>query len=472
MLISRKKEQQILKNAFAAEYSQFVAVYGRRRVGKTFLVREVFGNKILFSHTGVSNEKMSIQLKAFSDSLKTCGYKTDKMPGDWIEAFSLLKEFIDSSKTKKKVIFLDELSWMDTARSNFLTALEFFWNGWASARKDIVLVVCASSTSWILDNLIHNKGGLYNRLNAQIRLLPFSLKECDELAKANGLILDHMDELQYYMSLGGIPYYWNLLEKGYSASQNMDHIFFAEEAPLRDEYDYLYAALFKKPEVYMKIVKALAQKKSGMTRLELIEAARLSDSGSITRKLDELEQCGFIRKYYEYGKKKKDAIYQLIDSFTLFYFKFMEKRPSDAQYWTHTIGTPKINTWKGLAFERVCLLHIEQIKRKLEIGGVLTEVQSWHCRADESRGLNGSQIDLLICRKDRVINLCEMKYHDGLYSMTKADYESIQNKINDFVRATGSRDAIHPTLITSYGVKENNYSDKMQAFITADELFS
>lgn len=356
MIISRQNEQKILQNALNSKQSEFVAIYGRRRIGKTFLVREVLGTYFLFSHTGVANKKTELQLEAFCDSLKTSGYKITNKPKDWFEAFSLLKEFIAGSKNKKKVIFLDELSWMDTARSNFLTALEFFWNGWASARKDVVLVVCASSTSWIIDNLIHNKGGLHNRLTGQIHLNPFNLNECDQLAKANGLILDHMDVLKYYMALGGVPFYWNLLKKGYSVAQNMDSIFFNPDAPLRDEYQYLYASLFKKPEVYMTIVKALTKKKSGMSRLELLDETHLNNSGIFTKKLEELEQCGFIRKYYEFGKQKKDAIYQLIDSFTLFYFRFLEKRPSDPHFWSNSLGTPKINTWQGLAFERVCLL--------------------------------------------------------------------------------------------------------------------
>src|SRR5574344_295598 len=471
MIISRQNEQKILQNALNSKQSEFVAIYGRRRIGKTFLVREVLGTYFLFSHTGVANKKTELQLEAFCDSLKTSGYKITNKPKDWFEAFSLLKEFIAGSKNKKKVIFLDELSWMDTARSNLLTALEFFWNGWASARKDVVLVVCASSTSWIIDNLIHNKGGLHNRLTGQIHLNPFNLNECDQLAKANGLILDHMDVLKYYMALGGVPFYWNLLKKGYSVAQNMDSIFFNPDAPLRDEYQYLYASLFKKPEVYMTIVKALTKKKSGMSRLELLDETHLNNSGIFTKKLEELEQCGFIRKYYEFGKQKKDAIYQLIDSFTLFYFRFLEKRPSDPHFWSNSLGTPKINTWQGLAFERVCLLHTEQIKMKLEIGGVLTEVHSWYCTADEDKGLNGSQIDLLICRKDHVINICEMKYYDGPYTMSKSDYESIQNKINDFRLATNTRYALHPTLITSFGAKKNSYSDQMQALITADDLF-
>jgi len=471
MLISRRNEKKILLNALREEQSKFIAVYGRRRIGKTFLVRETFGNTIYFSHTGIANGNMKLQLKAFYDSAVTAGFRIGDVPKDWIEAFGALKQFIMKSKKKKKVIFLDELSWMDTPKSNFLAALEFFWNGWASGRKDIILVACASSTSWIIDNIIHNKGGLHNRLNYQIQLNPFSLRECEELVKANHLVIDRQDILQYYMALGGIPYYWTLLEKGASLPQNFNRLFFAENAYLRDEYEYLYASLFKRPEPYVAIVSALAKKKSGMTRLELILAAHLNNSGVTTKKLRELEQCGFIRQFREYGKEKKGSVYQLIDNFTLFYFQFMENKSSDPNFWLHSLGTPKINTWKGLAFEHVCLQHIEQIKNKLGIGGVVTEVYSWHCSTDVEQGISGAQIDLLIYRKDRVINVCEIKYSDSTYSVTKTVYDSVMGKISDFRISTGTRYNLFPTLISAADVKINTYSEKMQAVITGEDLF-
>jgi len=283
MLVSRQREQEILRNSLKEEQSSFIAIYGRRRVGKTFLVRETFGDAIFFSHTGIADGTLKLQLKAFYDSAVTAGCDAPKVPKDWIEAFSILKQSVMKSRRRKKVIFLDELSWMDTPRSHFLTALEFFWNGWASGRKDIVLIVCASATSWIMDNIVHNKGGLHNRLNDQIQLNPFTLKECEELARANGLKTDRQDILQYYMALGGIPYYWKLLERGASTAQNFDRLFFTENARLRDEYEYLYASLFKKPEPYVAIVSTLAKKKSGMTRLELITAAHLTNSGVTTK---------------------------------------------------------------------------------------------------------------------------------------------------------------------------------------------
>lgn len=470
MLVAREKEQQMLQDALLSLQSQFIAIYGRRRVGKTFLVREVYGNQLFFSHTGVANQKTAVQLNAFADSLNSYGMKRST-PTNWIDAFGILKEEISKSKEKKKIIFLDELSWIDTARSDFMAALEFFWNGWASGRKDIVLIVCASSTSWMINKVVHNRGGLHNRLTGQIHLKPFQLADCEKLVKSYGLSMSRSDILNCYMIMGGVPYYWGLLKKGYSLSQNIDAIFFAADAPLKDEYKYLYYSLFKNPEVYMSIVNVLGKKKKGLTRQEIIEGAKLINSGAVSKQLEELELCGFIRKYTEFGKKKKDAVYQLIDSFTLFYYAFMEKKPTDEHFWMNSIGTPKINTWQGLAFERICMLHVTQIKKKMEIGGVLTEEYSWCCNENEDEGVSGAQIDLLIHRKDQVINICEMKYSEGMYMLSKAESEKIQNRVVAFRKVTKTRCALHPILVTTVGLKENSYSGIIQAVVTMDDLF-
>ncbi len=274
------------------------------------------------------------------------------------------------------------------------------------------------------------------------------------------------------MIMGGIPFYWGFLDKGYSLPQNIDRIFFSKDAPLDCEFDYLYAALFKKPEPYIKIVSALGKKKTGMTREELLKATHMADSGNFTVRLEELESCGFIRKYRQYGMKERNAVYQLIDNYTLFYYKFLEEKPTDEHYWSNQINTPQINAWCGLAFERVCLEHLSQMKHALGISGVLSEAYSWACKANEASGIYGSQIDLMIVRKDQVINLCEMKYSAKKYAISAKVDEEIRRKIADFLTVTGARYAIHPTLVTPYGVAAGSYTGNIQNVITADDLFS
>lgn len=471
LIIGRKKELELLDYIAKDDCSHFVALYGRRRVGKTFLVRQAYGDRFTFQHSGLSNGKMKDQIFAFVSSLKDSGYEFKTKPKNWLETFEGLKDLVRHSSEKRKIIFIDELSWMDTQKSDLMMALENFWNGFAAGRRDVVLIVCASATSWMLSKVIHNKGGLYNRLTEQIHLRTFNLNECEEYVKAAGIAFTRNQILEYYMIFGGVPYYWSFLKKGFSLSQNVDNILFDRDAPLKDEFKYLYASIFKNPDVYVKIIENLSLKKVGMTREELIEKAGIINSGDLTNKLEELESCGFIRKYYAFGAKKKNALFQLMDNFTLFHYRFLQNKPSDEHFWSNQINTPEVNTWLGLAFERVCLEHVEQIKKKLGISGVLTEVNSWYCRADEEKGLYGSQIDLLLVRKDQVINLCEMKYSGAEFRITEKVDLSISKKIHDLILQTETKYAIHPTLVTTYGIVPNAYANRVQAVITMDDLF-
>ncbi|MBO4374509.1 MAG: ATP-binding protein [Lachnospiraceae bacterium] len=471
MIVGRKKELKILGGSLRDDRSHFIALYGRRRIGKTFLVREAFGYRFTFQHAGLSKGGLKEQLFAFSSSVRDAGGEVKKNAKNWLEAFEYLKDLIRSSSEKKKVVFIDELSWMDTPRCDLMPALENFWNGWASGRKDVVLIVCASATSWMLSNVIHNKGGLYNRVTEEIHLEMFSLRECEEYVKSFGFTFTRDQILQYYMVFGGVPYYWTFLEKGESIPQIIDRIIFAGNAPLHDEFTYLYASIFRHPDAYVRIIKTLSKRKAGMSREEIIENSKIVNSGDLTKKLEELESCGFIRKYRAYGMKKKNAVYQLIDFFTLFYYTFMENEPTDPRFWTDHINTPIINTWKGLAFERVALSHIDRIKQKLGISGVQTDVNAWYCRQDKEKGITGAQIDLLIVRKDQVINLCEMKYSDTDFRVTEEAEKGLREKINSFVTVSGTGYAIFPTLVTTHGLAEGGYADIFQSVVVLDDLF-
>ena len=471
MIIGRKEEQQILRSAVQSENSEFVAVYGRRRVGKTYLIRETFGYKFTFQHTGLAKGNTKEQLFSFAISLRDAGYDDCPIPKSWLEAFSLLSTYLKNSTDEKKIVFLDELPWMDTPRSNFISAFEHFWNGWASARKDIVLIICGSATSWIINKVINDHGGLHNRVTKQIALQPFTLKECEMFAQSKGLEMSRYQLAECYMVLGGIPYYWSLLEKGLSLAQNIDKIIFAKNGKLSNEFDQLYASLFKSPEQYIDIVTALGKKKAGMTREEIIAATDKYSNGALSKVLDELEYCGFIRKYNGFDKKSKQAIYQLIDNYTLFYFKFIQQNENnDEHFWSASIDSAMHRAWSGLAFERLCMAHTQQIKAALGIAGVLSNVYSWRKEADETS--DGAQIDLLIDRKDQVINLCEMKYSLSEY-IIDAEYEQkLRNKKSVFIDTTNTRKAVHLTMVTTFGIKVNAHSGIVQNEITLEDLFS
>ena len=471
MIIGRKEEQQILRSAVQSENSEFVAVYGRRRVGKTYLIRETFGYKFTFQHTGLAKGNTKEQLFSFAISLRDAGYDDCPIPKSWLEAFSLLSTYLKNSTDEKKIVFLDELPWMDTPRSNFISAFEHFWNGWASARKDIVLIICGSATSWIINKVINDHGGLHNRVTKQIALQPFTLKECEMFAQSKGLEMSRYQLAECYMVFGGIPYYWSLLEKGLSLAQNIDKIIFAKNGKLSNEFDQLYASLFKSPEQYIDIVTALGKKKAGMTREEIIVAIDKYSNGALSKVLDELEYCGFIRKYNGFDKKSKQAIYQLIDNYTLFYFKFIQQNENnDEHFWSASIDSAMHRAWSGLAFERLCMAHTQQIKAALGIAGVLSNVYSWRKEADETS--DGAQIDLLIDRKDQVINLCEMKYSLSEYAIDAEYEQKLRNKKSAFIDTTNTRKAVHLTMVTTFGIKVNAHSGIVQNEITLEDLFS
>lgn len=476
MLIGRDKEKQILQNALTEEYSQFVAVYGRRRVGKTFLIRESYDYKFTFQFTGAANTSSRKQLARFRMALKEHGL-TDmpKVFANWMTAFSELKRYINLQPEGKKIIFLDELPWMDAPRSGFLSELESFWNGWASARKDIVFVVCGSATSWMVKKIIKNKGGLHNRLTHRIALKPFSLRLCEELVQSRGIEMTRKQILNGYMIFGGVPYYWSLLQKGYSLTQEIDRLILTNDGDMYDEFSMLYASLFKKPEPYIKIISLLAGKKEGMTRIELIDKGGLEDNGALSKILDDLEWCGFIRGYTVIGKQVKDEIFQLIDHYTLFYYEFIHGKRHGKNFWQAMEGKPQYNNWCGRAFERVCLWHTDQIKQKIGISGVLTNEYAWrHVPKNQSAEpkSEGVQIDLLLDRSDGIIDLCEIKYSSDKYSITEAYHEKLNRRKAVFAEVTKTRKALHTVLITTYGLANNAYVGDIQNEIQLDDLFS
>ena len=470
MLIGRNKEKAILQEALDKEESQFIAVYGRRRVGKTYLIRESYGYQFYFQFTGAARTSFKQQLARFALALQEQGLKDAPTEiKSWMEAFSLLKRLINQKDGGKKVIFLDELPWLDTPRSGFLSELEVFWNGWASARKDIVLVVCGSATSWMVNKIIKNKGGLHNRLTQRIALKPFTLKLCKELTISNGVELSQRQIIEAYMIFGGVPYYWSLLKKGASLAQEVDRLIFSDGGEMYDEFSMLYASLFKKPEPYIKVISLLADKNYGMTRQELISAGGFNDNGAFTDILSDLEWCGFIRSYQNTGKQVKDIVYQLVDNFTVFYYTFVKDHRRTQNYWQTMQGKSKYNAWCGLAFERVCLWHTEQIKAKLGISGVVTTENAWRNTAKDD--VPGAQIDLLINRGDGITDICEIKFSNEEYAITSEYMEKLLQKKSVYQTVTKTQNAVHLVMITTFGLAKNAHYGEIQNEVTAEDLF-
>ncbi len=474
-IIGREYEQHILKNLCEEKEARLVAVYGRRRVGKTYLVKYFFDEKFDFFFTGSFETSAKVQLTLFRDALRQHSGTDRQMPQNWFAAFDQLKEYLTGLKKKQIVVFLDELPWMDTPKSNFLAAFTYFWNTWGSTRDGLKLIVCGSATSWMLDKVVGDKGGLYGRSSRSIYLAPFSLGEVESFLKLRkGIVWNRYQILEVYMILGGIPYYLDMLEKGLPFTQNIDNLFYRDGALLCNEYDFLFRSLFKSATFYRQVVEALAKKNKGLTLREIKDEMEIGDGGSLTEVLKNLCKCDFIREYSAYGKKGKGSIYQLTDLFSLYYLKFISGRTGlDEHFWSNVKDTVR-QAWAGYAFEQACLHHISQIRGALSIKGVLTNVCTWSSpKQTDKDGTEwpGVQIDLLLCRDDHIIDVCEMKYCQTEFVVTGKYAEQLRERNAVFTHFTKAKDAIHTVLVTTYGLKQNIHSDSINNVVTMDDLF-
>lgn len=466
--IGRQEEIRLLQKLQKTGKPEFIAVYGRRRVGKTYLIQQFFENKFAFSTTGIIEGKREDQLFAFTSALVAAGYP-GKRPKNWLEAFEMLKTTLDQQNHKGRcVIYIDELPCFDTPKSGFVKALGHFWNTWASLRKNVILIVCGSATSWMVDNIIDNHGGLHDRITHSIYLRQFNLCETETYLKSRGILWPRQMIVETYMMLGGIPYYLSLLDNQESLAQNIDQLYFRKNAELSQEYSRLYASLFKSPEPYLRIVEVLGKNKQGMTRSELEEALKTPSSGSLTKQLDNLVHCDLIRRYISKVKGKpkvKDAYYQLVDFFSLFHLTFSKKITTE-DYWEQHLNTPVTNTWLGLVFERICVAHQYQIRHALGLDRIAVEFYSWR-----NNTMPRSQIDLIIERADHLINLCEIKYTYSEYTITASEDKKLKTRITAFSSATKTKCGIIPTWITPHGLFQNEYATSVQYQVILDDLF-
>ena len=468
-LIGRKSEIKRLTDYVQSEKSELLAVYGRRRVGKTFLIKQFFNENFTFYFSGAENASKQQQLFNFTTALNTYSGVENVVSDNWQIAFVQLEQYLRKVKTKgRKVIFIDELPWLDNAKSGFLSAFEYFWNTYASSQKEIFLIICGSATSWIMNKIIKNRGGLHNRVTRQIWLEPFTLNETEQFLKSKKIAFSRFQIAECYMILGGIPYYLEQLEKSLSLSQNIDNLFFTKNATLQSEYSKLYASLFKSPEKYMQIVEVLAKKRKGLTRDEIVKFSNISNGGGLTTMLEELELCGFILINNNFTTKKNLQLYQLTDFYSLFYLNFVKnKKGTNNDYWSSLIDNTTHKAWAGYSFELLCQSHICQIKRALSIGGVVSYSSGWRSKNAET----GAQIDLLIDRNDSIINLCEMKYTTKEFIITKSYDEILRNKRGVFIEESNTKKSVHITMITTYGVKHNEYWGNIQSEVLLDDLF-
>jgi AAA+ ATPase superfamily predicted ATPase len=468
-IIGRKPEIQLLKKAVDNNRSELIAVYGRRRVGKTFLIREYFKKDLVFELTGLSGGSIKNQLENFNKEILHRGKaetNSGKAPTKWFEAFTYLENYLATLKTKKKkVVFIDEFPWIATPKSDFLVVFENFWNNYCTKRDDLIVVICGSSASYMVKKIINNKKGLHNRITQKIRLLPFTIHETDLFLKSRGINYTTYDTIQVYMSIGGVPHYLEKLQKGLSVAQNLDELCFDKNGLLHDEFNQLYASLFDDSEKHLTLIKTLAKLNKGITRNELIEKSGISSSGDFTLKLNELIESGFVSESPYYQNKKQLSLFRLSDEYSKFYLKFIDNtKNSGAGTWQRLHKSQSYVSWAGFAFEALCLKHIPQLKKALKIDAIYSISSSWFNKK--------AQIDLLIDRDDNIVNLCELKFYASPYTMDKSEYLTIKNKIAEFQQETKTRKNIFVTMVTSYGIKENQYSKELiQNDLTIDCFF-
>ncbi len=451
-IAGRKPEIALLLSLLQKNEAEFLAIYGRRRVGKTFLIRQVYKQQIVFECSGLHKKSFKQQLENFWLTLQEFANDASLPPQTWLQAFAQLKSYLNTLKSvKKKVIFLDEIPWFETPRSGFLAALDNFWNQYCSKRDDIILVICGSAASWIIKKVINNKGGLHNRITSHIRLVPFTLQETKEFLEMNNIQLTLKDITQLYMCIGGIPFYLRNVQAGKSIPQILDDLLFLPQASLKNEFSNLYASLFKNNELHEQIIAALATRSKGLSRSEIIEHTGINSGGGLSILLRELMECGFITQIFPIYDKKDHTLYRLVDEYSLFYFKFLKSNKLKTS-WTQISAKSAYKIWQGFAFENVCLKHTQPIKVALGISGIITNEYSWTYRGDK-----GAQIDLIIDRSDNCINLFELKFHHSAFEISKDYAEKLQNKIHIFKTQTQTKKNVFFTFLTAFGVKQNKY---------------
>jgi uncharacterized protein len=469
-LLGRDAEQQKLQQFLQNKEAELVAIVGRRRVGKTFLVKKVYAKEIIFHITGIQHATKELQLQNFAEARNTFFTAASNLavPKKWFEAFLQLKQLLGETPRKRRVLFFDEFPWLAAGSYEFIKAFDYFWNTWA-VDQNLVVVICGSSATWMISNIINHKGGLHNRVTQKLHLQPFTLLQTEQYFTARGINFTRESIAQIYMALGGIPYYLKDIQKGETAVQTINKLCFGREAVLYGEFDNLYKALFTNYQKHIAVIKALAKKWKGLTRQEIVDDTSISTGGSLSFILQELEDSHFIQSYIPFGKKQRETLYRLTDEYSLFYLHFIASNKNETDYWLKKFNTQEVKIWSGFAFESLCIKHIQGIKQALGIAGIYSQQASFIKRKDEVSA--GCQIDLLIDRADNAINICDMKYYGGLYTLTEAELKNLQQKKNIFQEATKTKKQLFITLITTQGLYSNAFAQLIDKQLDMNALF-
>ncbi len=468
-VLGRENEKRIFDDLLNSDKAEFLAVYGRRRIGKTFLIRNYLYKEIVFDFTGANKANNQAQLANFAMVFSEQCHELEQAPENWSEAFYLLAKHLKSLKREKKlVVFFDELPWLDRPKSGFLSALEFFWNQYGSQMENLLFIGCGSAASWMMKNIVHARGGLYKRMTRSIELQPFTLKETSIFLRSKNLMFTEYQILQLYMALGGIPFYLEAIKPEMSVSQILQDLFFTKNGFLKNEFRPLYQSLFRKAEHHLLLVETLSKHPHGITRDKLSKESKIAEGGSLSRALNNLIDSGFVQMILPFDKKKKEALFRLVDLFSIFYLKFVHNQSN--VNWQSVSQTPAYQSWCGYAFENICLLHVEQIKRKLGIAGVEVQVYSWKKSGTTTEF--GTQIDMVLDRKDGIVHLCEAKFSESEFVLNKVYNAKLRQRRTIFKEAVKSKKNVVTTLFTTYpAIKNEYYLEEIHSEVSMDFLF-
>lgn len=461
-MVGREVYTDRMQEILHIKKSSFVAVTGRRRIGKTYIIDEVYKDHICLRVTGIQNGSQLVQITNFIQKLaEYSSFPIVSIPKNWQEAFMLLKAYLKTlPKGKKQVIFFDELPWISTNRSGFNQILAHLWNDYISKEKHFILVICGSATSWISQKILNDRGGFHNRVSLHLSLKPFTLNETRLFLESKNIQLTESSISELYMTMGGIPYYLDNIQKGESPSQSIARMCFSTTGILRHEYVNLYRSLFDNATLHEAVVKALAKTQSGLTRVDIIKQSKIDAGGPFTRCMEDLLVSGFVIENIPFGKKKQGSIYKLADEYSVFYHKFIEPNKNmHENEWQKVSASQQYKIWQGLAFETLCQKHLPELKAILGISGVKTTQANFRHKGDKSN--EDFQIDIVIDRMDQVINLCECKYYGSEYTISNEYANKLLRRKTLFIEETKTKKSVFNTLISNTDVMDNEY--KLQA---------
>jgi AAA+ ATPase superfamily predicted ATPase len=481
-ILGRDKELVILDEIYQSREAEFIAVYGRRRVGKTHLIRHYFSDKGRYLEaSGAKDKSLKIQIENFMKSVSKTFFNGVPLaaPSNWDGVFEILTQVLEKlSRSEKVILFLDELPWMATKRSGLLQSIDYYWNLHWSKLSNLILVVCGSAASWMLEKLIYAKGGLHKRITKKMLIEPYKLKETAQFLKSRGIVLNQKQILDLYMAIGGVPFYLKSIKKGYSAAQNIEALCFDKNGLLYNEFNNLFESLFDQAEMNLTLIRAIVKNGNRISRDALIKAVGIASGGSLNNRLKELEAAGFIQRFQTYEKTRREHFYRVIDEFSLFHLQWIEPfllnqlQVGVSGYWENLVKTPAVSSWSGLAYEAVCLKHISEIRKSLGIEQIACKIGNWELRAKKGSDEEGVQIDLLFDRSDGVITICEIKYSENLFSIDKAYAKKLMQKCDTFEKHFGKGKQIFLAFITTMGLAPSIWSNELvQQEVTLADLF-